>query len=72
MNDDFSFFNPRLMAQADSDEPDSKLVEFRILKPDCTLHSLQLPVNCTGSDCMDEVNVVVVVVVVAAVCLLVS
>jgi hypothetical protein len=32
-----------------------KLVEFRVLQPDNTVHALQLPVRCTGNDCVDQV-----------------
>ena len=32
------------------------MTEFKILLPDNTLYVLQLPLNCTGHDCIDQVR----------------
>ena len=62
LSDEFALVPPRMMAEEESGtssqaagQGKKKLVEFRILLQDTTLHALQLPVNCTGSECMDEV-----------------
>lgn len=65
LSDEFALVPPRLAG--DSEEASNsgqapghgnkKIAEFRILLQDNTLHALQLSVNCTGSECMDEVKV---------------
>ena len=37
-------------------KPSKKLVEFRILHPDQSVYSFELPQNCTGQECLDQVN----------------
>ena len=37
-------------------KPSKKLVEFRILHPDQSVYSFEPPQNCTGQECLDQVN----------------
>lgn len=58
-NDEFTLIPPSMVADAENSRnfgrSGRKLVEFRILQPDNTLHALQLPQRSTGNDCIDQV-----------------
>lgn len=64
-NHEFTLIPPNMVAEAEQSESSSrgaaglseqkKLVEFRVLLPDNTLYALQLPADCTGHDCSDQV-----------------
>ena len=62
-SDEFTLIPPRMVQDSDnsmnfgrSPRSAGKLVEFRVLQPDNTVHELQLPDSCTGNDCIDQVR----------------
>ena len=64
LSDEFALVPPRLAGDVEEagnsgqapGHGKKKMAEFRILLQDNTLHALQLPAKCTGSECMDEVK----------------
>lgn len=62
-NHEFTLIPPNMVLNSEQPSTSSVgsgnqkgLTEFRILLPDSTLYALQLEVNCTGQDCIDQVK----------------
>lgn len=65
-NHEFTLIPPNMVSNSNEQSNSSSqgtntgcgkgMTGFKILLPDNTLYDIQLPVNCTGNDCMDQVR----------------